>query len=278
MKNLWQFILKNIHLLLFMSLEVVAFLLITSHQPFPKSTILTSANRLVAKVNETGDDVAAYFYLRQDNDALNEEIVRLQYQVQSLQNSLEHYQEKDTLPDSTYYQYAHLGYTIIPAKVIDMTTRQEHNYLTLNKGMRDGVQTGMGVIANGSVVGVVQLVSECFSQVVPLIHTNINVSARIQNNGQIGFTHWLGHDIHHVQLMEIGRHIPAEEGDTVLTSGLTATFPEGLMIGVMDRVQLNEGDNYYDIRVHLHTDYHHLRYVQILNNTLSYELDSLSHE
>jgi len=278
MRNLWQFIVKNSHLLLFILLEVVAFLFITTYQPYPKSMVFTSANHLVASVNETGDDVAAYFHLRQDNENLNGEITRLQMQVQQLQNLLERQQEKDSLPDSIYYQYAHLGYQIIPAKVIDIATNQEHNYLTLNKGARDGVQPGMGVITGGGVVGVVNRVSDRFSLVVPLIHTSINLSARIQNNGQIGFIHWPGHDVNSVQLMEIGRHIPAQEGDTVLTSGLTSTFPEGLLIGVMDRVQLNEGDNYYDIRVHLHTDYHHLRYVQVLNNTFSPELDSLNHE
>jgi len=278
MKNLWQFILKNIHLLLFLLLEVVAFLLISHFQPYPKSTIFTSSNRMVAGVNSMGDDIAAYFRLGRDNEQLNVEITRLQLQVQALQNELEPIREKDSVPDSTYYQYAHLGYTIIPAKVIDLTTNQQHNYLTLNKGQRDGIQAGMGVIANGSVVGIVSGVSDQFSLVVPLIHTAINVSARIKKNDQIGFTHWEGHDISHVGLMEIGRHISVEEGDTILTSGLTSTFPEGLMIGVMDKVRLEEGDNYYQIRVRLNTDFHHLRYVQVLGNAMSYELDSLHHE
>jgi len=278
MRNLWQVILKNIHLLLFLLLEVVAFLLITHYQPYPKSTLFTSANRLVAGVNGTGDAIAAYFRLRRDNEALNAEITRLQMQVQALQNELEPQREKGGQADSVGYQYAHLGYTIIPAKVIDLSTHQEHNYLTLNKGSRDGIQSGMGVVAGGGVVGIVSSVSEQFSLVVPLIHTAINVSAAIQKNGQIGFTHWEGHDVNHVQLMEIGRHIPVEEGDTIITSGLTATFPEGLIIGVMDRVRLDQGDNYYQIRVRLSTDFHHLSYVQVLNNTNAAELNDLLHE
>jgi len=278
MRNLWQFIVNNIHLLLFLLLEVVAFLLITNYQPYPKSTILTSASRTIAGVNQTGDNIASYFRLRHDNEELNAEIARLQLQVQVMQNELEYQVERKPLPDSLRYHYAHLGYTIIPAKIIDLTTHQEHNYLTLNKGQRDGIEEGMGVIANGGVVGIISNVSENFALVVPLIHTAINISARIQKNGQIGFTHWEGHDIDHVNLLEIGRHIPVEKGDTVLTSGLTSTFPEGLMIGVMDKVRLREGDNYYRIRVHLATDYRHIRYVQVLNNTMSKELRGLRYE
>jgi len=259
-------------------LEVVAFLLITHFQPYPKSTVFTSANRMTAGINSAGDDIALYFRLRRDNEQLNAEITRLQLQLQTLQNELEPRLEKDSLSDSLRYHYAHLGYTIIPAKVIDLTTHQQHNYLTLNKGLRDGIAAGMGVMANGSVVGIVSSVSDYFSLVVPLIHTSINVSARIQKNNQIGFTHWEGHDISHVSLMEIGRHIPVNEGDTVITSGLTATFPEGLLLGVMDKVHLNQGDNYYQIRVRLSTDYHHLRYVQVLSNPMSQQMQSLHHE
>lgn len=278
MRNLWQLIVHNIHLLLFLLLEVVAFLLITHYLPYPKSTVFTSANRLVAGVNSAGDDIAEYFCLRRDNEELNAEITRLQLQVQTLQNQLEPLRETDSLPDTINYRYAHLGYTVIPAKVIDLTTNQERNYLTINKGLRDGIQSGMGVVAGGGIVGIVSSVGDKFSLVVPIIHTAVNVSAYIQKNSQLGFTHWEGHDIRHVNLMEIGRHIPIETGDTILTSGLTATFPEGLLIGVTDRVRLTDGDNYYQIRVRLNTDFHHLRYVQVLNNTHSTELENLNRE
>jgi len=278
MRNLWQFIVKNSHLLLFILLEVVAFLLITHYQSYPRATMLTSANHVVAGANQVGDNITSYFHLRQDNNALNDEIVRLQLEVQSLQNRLEVVQERDSVSDSTYYHYAHLGYRIIPAKVIDITTNQEHNYLTLNKGSLDGIASGMGVIEGHNVVGVVSRVNDRFAQVVPLIHTSINLSSRIKKNGQIGFTHWSGHDASHIHLMEIGRHIPVEQGDTVITSGMTATFPEGMLIGVMDKVRLSEGDNYYNIRLHLSTDFRHLRYVQVLDNTCQKQMESLPHE
>jgi len=277
MKNLWLFIVNNIHLLLFILLEVVAFLIITSYQPYPQSTLLTSANRAVAGINEGCDNVVTFFLLRHDNEVLNEQIAQLQMQVLSLQNQLESANEKAVLADTTY-SYTHLGYRILPAKVIDITTTHEHNYLTLNKGSKDGLAEGMGVVDGNRVVGIVSCVNERFAQVVPLIHTSCNLSSRILKNGQIGFTNWRGFDASHVGLMEIGRHIPVEKGDTVVTSGMTLTFPEGLLIGVTDKVRLSDGDNYYQIRVHLATDYHNLRYVQVLDNTMKSQLDSLKHE
>lgn len=272
MKNLLQFIMQHSCLFLFILLEVVAFLLITSNQAYSRSTILTASNQVVAGVNAMGDNMLSYFRLRKDNEQLNEQISRLQAQVQFLQNTQEQLEEQK---DTTTYRYAHLSYQFIPAKVIDLTTNQEHNYLTLNKGARDGVEVGMGVVCNQGVVGVVSRVNERFALVVPLIHTGINSSARIKKNRQIGFTSWKGHNYRHINLAEIGRHIAVEEGDSVVTSGMTTTFPEGVMIGVVEKVRLNEGDNYYDIRMRLATDFRKLRYVQVLRNTAKKEMEEL---
>ena len=265
MRNLLEFIINHSHLLLFLLLEVVAFLLITSRQSYPQSTVLTASNRVVATTNQTADNIASYFHLRKDNEDLNAEICRLQQQVQDLQNQLEPLAEN--LTDSTsIYQYAHLRYRTIPAKVIDLTTNHQQNYLTLNKGAIDGIAEGMGVMSDKGVVGIVGRVNDRFALVIPIIHTATHLSARILKNGHLGFTHWIGHDSHHIDLMEVGRHISVSQGDTIVTSGLTPTFPEGLLIGVVDKVRLDEGDNYYTIRLALSTDFHQLRYVQVLDN------------
>lgn len=265
MRNLLEFIINHSHLLLFLLLEVVAFLLITSRQSYPQSTMLTASNRVVASTNQTADDIASYFHLRKDNEDLNAEIGRLRQQVQDLQNQLEPITEHQN-DSAAIYQYAHLRYRTIPAKVIDLTTNHQQNYLTLNKGALDGIAEGMGVISDKGIVGIVGRVNDRFALVVPIIHTATHLSARILKNGHLGFTNWKGHDSHHVDLMEVGRHISVSLGDSIVTSGLTPTFPEGLLIGVVDKVRLEEGDNYYTIRVNLSTDFHQLRYVQVLSN------------
>ncbi|MCQ2342810.1 MAG: rod shape-determining protein MreC [Paludibacteraceae bacterium] len=278
MRNLLDFIVRYSHLLLFLLLEAVAIWLITHYQSYSQATLFTSANQMVAGINEAGANTANYFQLSRQNEQLNEQICQLQTEVQQLRNRLEQYAEDSGWQDSIPYHYAHLGYRIIPAKVIDITTHQEHNFLTLNKGKRDGIKSGMGVICGESIVGVVSKVNEHFALVVPLIHTSINISARIKKNGEIGFTHWNGMQSHYVQLMEIGRHTSIEEGDTIITSGMTSTFPEGMMIGIADKVRLDDGDNYYDIRLRLSTDFGKLNYVQVLDNTMRNEIDSLHDE
>ena len=120
MRNLVQFIVRNSHFLLFIVLEVVAFLLIITRQAYPRSTMMTAANSVSAGVNVGADYMAQYFGLRSDNMQLNDEVCRLQAEVERLTNLLEGQTETDSA--AAGYQYAHLGYQMIPAKVIDIAT------------------------------------------------------------------------------------------------------------------------------------------------------------
>ena len=69
-----------------------------------------------------------------------------------------------------------------------------------------------------------------------------------------------------MKLEDISRHISVELGDTVITSGLTPIFPQGLMVGTVISSDLNEGDNYHNIQVELSTDYQAIKYVQVIYN------------
>ena len=101
---------------------------------------------------------------------------------------------------------------------------------------------------------------------VPIIHTKISISSRLKSNGQIGGTSWDGRNYRFVDLIEIARHVSVNKGDTIVTSGLTDVFPEGLMVGVVSETELGAGDNYHQTVVELSTDYKALKYVQVLRN------------
>jgi rod shape-determining protein MreC len=77
---------------------------------------------------------------------------------------------------------------------------------------------------------------------------------------------WDGRDYRYVQLTEMSRHISIFQGDTVVTSGLTSVFPQGIIVGEVEETHLKEGDNYHQTKVKLGTDYKALKYVQVLRN------------
>ena len=261
MRNLIDFLIRYSNFLIFLILEVVAFILIGTTHEYQQSSVWSSTNRIVASTNRIRSSINGYFHLREDNTLLSEENALLKSQLMELQNKIEPLAERDS-----QYIYAHLDWEYIPAKVIDITTHKQHNYLTLNKGSRDGIEKDMGVVCAEGLVGIVSAVAEKYSLVVPIIHTNISISTRLKSCGQIGGTQWDGRNHQYVHLTEIARHISINTNDTVVTSGLTSVFPEGILIGVIDDIELNPGDNYHSATIQLSTNYRALKYVQVLRN------------
>ena len=242
-------------------MEVVAFILICTSNEYQSSAVWSSANRVVAGMNNIQTTIGEYFQLRAENEELAVENALLKSELMLLENQLESAIERDT-----QYVYSHLDWEYIPAKVIEVSTNKQHNYLTINKGTRDGIEVDMGVIGAAGVVGIVSAVGEKYSLVVPIIHTKISISSRLKSNNQIGGTSWNGRDYRFVDLTEMARHVVVNKGDTVVTSGLTEVFPEGLIVGEVYETTLGQGDNYHQTKVKLSTDYKAIKYVQVLRN------------
>ena len=186
MQSLFRFILRYSNFLVFLILEVVAFLLIASNQEYPRSSVLATTNRVVASYYATMSNIRGYFRLRYDNDVLAEENAQLRNQLMKYQNI-----EEDSI-EHTIYTYSHLQLRYITAKVIHLTTDKEHNFITLNKGARDGVKRGAGVCDEKGAIGVICTVGEHFSLVVPVIHTASATSCRFKKNDYIGIASWDG--------------------------------------------------------------------------------------
>lgn len=270
MRSLLKFILQHSNLLVLILLEAVAFMLIVSNNDYPHSRWLSTANKIVAWNYEVIDNINGYFHLRSTNELLVVENALLREQLREQQN-----QEEDSLESS--YRYAHLMQHYIPAKVIQLTTNSGHNYLTINKGERDGIHVGSGVICAQGVVGIVRLVSEHFAIVIPTIHTDAGISCRMLKNGYTATVEWDGRNPQYASLIDVASHISVEVGDSVVTSGLTPIFPAGIPVGIVDESRLEPGDSYYTIRVRLVTDYRKLDYVHVIDNPMMDELNTLNH-
>ena len=275
MRNLLDFLLRYSNFLIFLILEVVAFILIGTTHEYQNSTFWSSANRIVAGSNNIKTSITEYLSLREDNMELAAENAMLKTQLMATLNNAEAVIERDS-----QYVYSHLDWEYLPAKVIDISTHKQHNYLTINKGSRDGVEKDMGVVCAKGIVGIVSSVSEKYSLVVPLIHSEISISCRLKDNGQIGGTQWDGKDYRYVNLTHISRHITVFQGDTVVTSGLTPVFPENILVGTVYRTKLKAKDNYHTTLLELCTNYRSLKYVQVLHNKNKkqyYGMDQANH-
>ena len=293
MRNLLQLIVRYSNFLLLVGLEVVAFIFVIRGNKYQQIAASGAANAVTGSIQLMTDNVTSYFRLRSDNAQLLEENARLNAEILQLLNAQDSAnQTNETLTrdyrvggksdasqsqngSDAIYISSDLDYTFIPARVIAFSDDRHHNYLTLNKGRRDGITPDMGVIGKDGIVGVVQSVSTHFAVVAPVIHEGIFISSRIQKNDYMATLHWHMPDIRFASLEDVARHVDVKVGDTIVTSGMSAIFPAGMPVGVVTDVTLGEGNSYYDIDVRLATDFHSLRTVQILQYAHRNELDSI---
>ncbi len=268
MKNIFAFLVKHSTFLLFLLLEGVALLLVVMYNQYPKSVVFSSCNVVTASLLETTNEVAEYFRLDEQNSQLIEENVALRNQINDLQNQLAFYQDSVNIAamEAKQYAFADKNITYISAKVIHTSLYRQHNYLTINKGLRDGVMKDMGVIDERGVVGIVCGVSEHFALVIPLIHTSSSISSKFKYDNYVGILKWNGEDIHESQLTDISRHMQVNIGDTIVTSGLSTIFPPDIPIGIITNTTLTDFDAYYHIDVRLAVDYKRMGYVSVIQN------------
>lgn len=167
-------------------------------------------------------------------------------------------------------------YFYTPATVINNTIYRKTNYLTINKGTRHGVLPDMAVISANGIVGVVQNASKNYATIISVLNTKLGVSAKLKNSKFYGSIKWDGLNYRKVILNEIPNHAVIHLGDSVVTSGYSIIFPEGIMIGtISDFAEDSEGSNFYDIKLKLSTDMKKLNHVFVVGNFLKDEQKEL---
>jgi rod shape-determining protein MreC len=145
----------------------------------------------------------------------------------------------------------------------------------LNKGAAEGISRDMAVISPKGVVGIVRDVSANFCSVISVLHKDSKISAKIKKNNYVGTLVWKGMDYRTAHLQDIPTHVKLSLGDTVITSGYSHIFPEGVMIGTIKNFNILEGENFYTIKLTFSEDYNSLDHVYIINNLMKNEQEEL---
>ncbi len=265
MHNLIAFFAKYNHWLVFLVLEVVSFVLLFQFNGYQGSVWFSSANVVTGKLYEWSSSVESFFTLTKVNQELTQRNAYLERQVQLLSDSI-----YGTRKDSSAIGRGQLAlldsYRLIPAKVVANSVDKPENLLTINKGAADGVHKDMGVVCGTGVVGIVYLVSEHFSVVIPVLNIQSNISCTIQNRGYFGYLRWTGGSSLYADVTDVPRHAHFKLGDNVVTSGYSAVFPPGVLVGKVLHVFNSPDGLSYRVQVRLATDFARLRDVCVIDD------------
>jgi len=271
MRNLLNFLEQYSNLIIFLILEGVAFYFIATRNYYHNTRVVNSMRWATHGVEAKLSDIRNYLNLREINENLANENTSLRNSINRLlmNDDSEFFSITDTIYQQTY-QYA-------SARLTSNSVNKQYNFFTINKGVKNGLAAGMAVIANGAVAGVISGCSENFSIVMSLINLDFRLSARIKSNGYFGSLMWDGRDYRTAILRDIPQHVIVNVGDTIETTGYSAIFPEGIIIGVISDYE-KPGSDFYTIKVLLKTDFRKLHYVDVAANMRKEEFIELEKE
>lgn len=263
MRNLLLFIWKYRIFGLFLLLELLAFYFIVKNNRFQNTGFINSANVVSGNVLGLYSEIREYLYLKKNNQILAEEnaLLRSQLAQSFIENQIPY------KSDTNYTQ----KYIYRAAKVLKNSVNKRNNFLTLDKGSLHGIEPEMGVISSYGVVGVIKDVSENFASVMSVLNKNTVVSCKVKKNGYFGTLVWEGGNPAIGTLLDVPRHAALQQGDTIITSGASAIYPEGILVGFIENASLDDGDNFYTIRLRLSADYAKLTHVYVVKNLMRQE-------
>lgn len=280
MRNLIAFLIKNSSWFVFILFEIICFYFIFQYNSYQRSVYLNSSNEIVGRVYAISGNVVSYFGLREANEDLLLKNAELQNQVLDL-NEYIHKLETDTIVTHAIIQDSLKStnpYEYIISRVINNSISQTENYITINKGSKDGIMREMGVISQQGIVGIIRAVSSNFSVIQPVINPKTILSCKVKGSNTPGSLVWTGEDYRYVNLEGFPRFEKFEKGDTIITSGYSGIFPEGIIVGFIEDSKGQSDDNFLTLKVKLSTDFSSLKDVLVIKNNNRQEIIDLEKE
>ena len=263
MRNLINFLLKYNYWFLFIVLEVASFVLLFRFNSYQQSTFFTSANVVVGAVYEVSGGISSYFHLKSVNEDLLDRNMALEQQITNLEKALREHQV-DSVTVNSIKEIPQTDYQLFKARVIKNSLNQADNYITLDQGSSSGIRPEMGVVDGNGIVGIVYETSPSYSVVISVLNSKSNVSCKIVGSDYFGYLKWEHGDSRYAYLKDLPRHAEFNLGDTVVTSGFSTVFPEGIMVGTVDDMSDSHDGLSYLLKIKLATDFGKVSDVRVI--------------
>lgn len=268
-----QFILKplikNGLFLLYLLLVVLSFVFTFRQKVYHQSVMNESVAQINGAIDERISGVTQFFHLKEDNLELQSENSALRKEIEMLKGEISEFESVNGQVDNLEF---HQTYNFIPVEVINNSVMKTHNLMTINKGSRQGIERGMGVISSNGVIGYVYHTTKNYARVMSLLNTNARTTAQIKNSQYFGTLLWDGKDPRYAQLSEIPKYVEVSKGDTIETDGKSGVVPGGIMLGTVLSAEVDELTGELAIQVDLKEDFARLRYAKVIVNLEKKEL------
>jgi rod shape-determining protein MreC len=192
--------------------------------------------KAVLSVKETTDLVINIRFLSQENKELAQEN---RFLKASLADKEEVIRENDLLRSELSLPLPDRSKKGMAAFIIGRSSVGAFGTFLINRGSRDGLETGQAAISGGMLVGTLTDVYETTSILLPITNVNSVIPVALVESGGQGL---LRGGIKGLSVGEISRDVSVKIGETVVTSRLGGAVPPGIMVGTVQALTGNPTD------------------------------------
>ncbi|HMV14039.1 MAG: rod shape-determining protein MreC [Chitinophagales bacterium] len=267
MRSIYYLFTRFYVLIFFVILEAFALSLIFKSNTYQEVKFLNTSGNITGTFVNYLNSIKHFIHLGSTNSILLEENTRLKNQLY-FQNK---YPSDSSLPkNSTAYKFEY-----IPAKIVNNTINKSINYITIDKGSKDGVEKGLGVISSNGVVGIITNVSTNYSLLMSVISVKTLIGVRHKKTNALGNLRWNAENPFILQVDGFSKTLPIKKNDTIVTAGFSSIFPPDIPVAFVKNIEADESTSFFNLDVKLSNNISSLSYVYIVKNEKKKELDSL---
>ncbi|WP_027375845.1 rod shape-determining protein MreC [Kaistella palustris] len=262
---------KNGLFIFFIFLQLIGLVLIFSRNSMQQSWIAGQTAAFNSRVSGYIDEGTSYLKLKQINEQLVAQNKALMTQVYGKDGSEipQFRRVHDTIGGGQIYSF-------VDGEIVFNSINRKDNYFTINRGKRDGVLPKMGVMAPQGIAGIVINSTDSYALVQSVLSVNkIKINAAQKKTGYFGTLTWRGNDSRIMHLSDIPKYVPLQIGDTIITDGKSAIFPQGVMIGKIAGYEVDSKTGFWDISVELSEKMGNLRKVYVVKNLKKAEVQKI---
>jgi rod shape-determining protein MreC len=234
---------------------------------WPASTLLEIAVPIQRVISWPAERLADAWAQYVDLVKVRAENQRLSAQVADLQEEVLQYQEALVASGNLkriVEMRKDFEVPLLPARVVGSDVSPFFHALLLNRGHGDAVLSGMPVVADRGLVGLVTATSRHAARTMLLMDRRSAVDAIVQRSRARGIVHGTGSG--ELRFVLLVRGDDVQPGDVVITSGVGGVYPQGLRIGTVETVHENTADLLHWAQVKPSVDFGRLEQVFVMEH------------
>jgi len=203
-------------------------------------------------------DYMALLGVRNENDRLRTRVNELKEQTRQLEEAIVSAERYQRLADFRTRNHVRM----VPANVVAQDLSPWFQSVVIDQGSAAGIGPGLPVITDSGVVGVVMGVTTAAAKVLLVIDPQSRIDGFVQRSRARGSV--VGASLKDCEFEYVLRGDDLEPGDSILTSGLGAVFPKGLLIGSVQKIERKSYGLFQKARIRPAVDFRKLEEVFVI--------------